>query len=162
MARTAFSWMMQALDPHPSELALIENAIGVSLMGKLRGHRDALAEVYRAKGGKNEITLKILGAVDKPWGKWDISGHVKKHYAADFNKIYHDWDMSPAEHGRVAQTLGKALLSKLEGQASNLTKIYKEMGGAQAEALKAFANVQGAWDKFTVERLLQTIAGAVD
>jgi hypothetical protein len=153
-----FDLFMSSSDLSQQELALIELSIGQLYWDKLRGHPEParLYEHYKASGGSDPVTESIFNQIDDTWSDANISSHPLSPPGLDIQKGHQE--LSAAERTLIQRAIGRGMLNKMRGIETNLSEIYRELGGTDSYAQEAFAYVDQHWHKFNPQRALEAIA----
>ena len=165
MTTQFFSALAKSWAVNSAEQALIERAIGSAVFDKLKGgETSSLADSYKAAGGSDDTSKKILTSVDAVFGAASYA-HVASALAEATNKVSFSatvasWQVSGAELSLIERTLGHAYFKRLQGVTLNLSDIYDGFGGSDAVTQKTLTTIAPFWDEVKVSAALNRIAAA--
>lgn len=165
MTTNFFSGLVKAWDLASSEQALVERAIGSAVFDKLAGKATSLAASYKAVGGVDGTTAKILGSVDGVFGavSYEKAASVVAEATghASFSAASEAWDIAGAELALIERTLGQSYFKRLQGAAANLNEVYSSLGGTDSTTSKVLAAIGPLWDDIKVSNALYKVSAAV-
>lgn len=135
--------------------AIVERAIGSAVLEKLRGEADLPSEIYQIRGGRDQEVLEMLRKLDTAWPDADFSHALRAVEASNvgsFAEVYGLLGENEDERSLIERTIGLGVLSRMNDKDSDLTDVYRSLGGCDPTSISIFSNCSTS-DQFGVEGL---------